>query len=148
MLGRIHFVYAQGSVATYHVASTALLSHSVSHEKCLVWLLCSKPIIYQKRYKKDMDNCGYLHSINSLSWRLALGTSEVLCGRLGKAISSQWTICHRVLLITARLQIRHHVCYPRLRCRLSSLFLDLVHLLEVLLGGWIQSLTSKSFLCL
>ena len=41
-LSGVHFVYAQGSVASV-VVGTALLLHSVCHKESLVWLLSSKP---------------------------------------------------------------------------------------------------------
>ena len=42
MVGCIHFIDAQRSIAC-SIASS-LLSHSVSHEKCLIWFLGTKPI--------------------------------------------------------------------------------------------------------
>ena len=43
-----------------------------------------------------------------------------------------------MLIHSILLEVGHHVCEAGLSCGLSPLLLYLVHLLEVLLGGWIQ----------
>jgi len=43
-----------------------------------------------------------------------------------------------MLVNTALLEVCHHVSKPRLCSGLSSLLLNFVHLLEILLGGWVQ----------
>ena len=60
---------------------------------------------------------------------------------------SKWAISHCMFVHVVILEVRHHVCKSRLSCRFGSLFLDFVHLFQVLLGSWVQ-LWAKSFLCL
>jgi len=43
LLGGIHFIYTERSVASNNITSSTLLSHSVGHEKCLVSLLSTEP---------------------------------------------------------------------------------------------------------
>jgi len=41
-------------------------------------------------------------------------------------------------MLIVLLEVSHHVCQPSLSCGLCPLFLDLAHLLKVLLGCWIK----------
>ena len=126
VLGRVHLVYAKRSIASNDIAATTLFPHPVSHEKCLVSLLSSEPI--WKMVIMGSINLGYLHSIDSLGWRLTLGSSKVLLCLLRQAIGSQRIVGHCVFFNAVLLQIRHHISQSRLRRRFGSLLLYLVHL--------------------
>lgn len=43
LLGGIHFIYTERSIASNNITATALFPHSVGHEKCLVSLLSTEP---------------------------------------------------------------------------------------------------------
>ena len=47
-MSRVHLIDWQWSVSTNDIATTSLLSHSVSHEERLVGLLRTKPTIGNK----------------------------------------------------------------------------------------------------
>lgn len=85
-MGCVHFVNRQWSVAGC-VASTTLLPHSVSHEECLIGLLRPE------------------HSVDSLSRRLRLRSSEILLLVLMNQSVSQRAVGHRVLVHTILLKV-------------------------------------------
>ena len=134
MMCGIHFIYWEGSVPS-SIASS-LFPHSVSHEKCLIRFLSTKPmkiILIKKVYKYLYD----LHSIHSLSWRLALSTSNILLVILMNKSISKRTISHSMFIHIIVFEIGHHISKSSLSCRFCSLLLYLIHLFQILFCRWI-----------
>lgn len=94
-MSRVHLINAQRSVVAGTVRA-CLLSHPVGHEESLICFLCTQ------------------HSIDSLSWRLALSSSELLATLVHESIS-QWAVGHGVLVEAILFEIGHHVSQSGLR---------------------------------
>lgn len=85
----------------------------------------------------------YLHSVLFFVWRLTLSSSKILSHKG----FIKWTINHRVLFNSFLSEIRHHILYSWLSHRLSPLFRNFVHLLQIFFSSWIQ-FDPKAFLSL
>lgn len=137
----IHLINGQRSVSS-SITATALLSHSISHKECLIWFLRSKPIKKEIKFRFFK----YLHSVDSLCWRLTLSAPKILIVLMNESICER-TISHSMLIHTILLKVRHHISKSSLRSWFCSFLLNFIHLIQVFFGGWIQ-FGSKSFLCL
>ena len=120
----VHLVNAQWSV----IRNATLLAHPVGEEG-LVGLLVLK------------------HFVDSVCWRLALDSSELLLVSLMDQRVCEWAVCHRMFVLL--LKVWHHILKPCLGSAFGSFLLYLIHLFKVLFCGRVQLVALiESLLCL